>query len=494
MAVIDSQFLKRMMQNLPCGVVFIQNEKFSFNPVAEKILGYQGEDFKDLSDWFQKVYGRSAKEMQSIYLAQKAQGFPERITLPVIRKDGSVRHVSFSGVVEKDLEIWILFDESDSVEARRLLKESQERTEMILYDSKIGTYRVDCINGAFNFYWDELMFDLYKISPCAPSEVQKKWAEIANPEDLIRLRENVMDCLETGRSFNMRYRISWPNGEVRHMRTQGRVRHLDSGPRDFTFTGVVTDITDGVLTHQTLQEQQARLLHSAKMATLGEMSSGMAHEINNPLAVIRARAEQLGMLVERQEYDPNKMSQALHVIERMCDRITKIVKGLRVFARDGERDPFTKVSLKRVVEETLEFCREKFKFHQVQLTVKCGSEAEVFGRQVQLEQVLLNLLSNAYDAVLDCPTKWIHLVVSDQDSNWEISITDSGAGISAAIADRIMEPFFTTKEVGKGTGLGLSISSGIISEHGGKLSLDRDSTNTRFIIRLPKANKKLQVA
>lgn len=484
-----------MMMNLPCGVVFIRQGKINLNPVAEKMVGYESADFHSLTEWFAKVYRQSAEEIYKIYLEHRERGFPERITFPLIRRDGIVRHVNFSGFVDGDTEVWVLFDESDSVETRQLLMEAQERTAMILSENKIGTYRIDSLSK--DYFWDERIFELYQLAPCEPSEILNKWNEIVHPEDKPRMVEHLQNCMETGHDFNARYRIFWPNGEIRHMRTQGKVT-VKSGGTGYVLMGIVSDITEGVRTYELLQEQRVRLMHSAKMATLGEMSSGIAHEINNPLAVIRARAEQMGTLLERKNFDDGKMTQALLAVERMCDRITKIVKGLRVFARDGERDPFAKISLKKAIEETLGFCREKFKFHQVQLRVHCDVEfPEVIGRQVQLEQVLLNLLSNSYDAIQnqkDSSEKWIEVRLTEQEEAWEISITDSGPGIPDKVADRMMEPFFTTKEVGKGTGLGLSISSGIISEHGGTLQLVRDYPNTRFVIRLPRIYKRSQVA
>jgi signal transduction histidine kinase len=493
--IFRSPFLQKMMISLPCGVALVRHGKIILNPVAEKIVGYETAEFATLDDWFEKVYKKNADEVRAIHAEQRRQGFPERTTFQLLRKDGVVRHVSFSGFVDGGVEVWILFDESDSVETHRLLEETKERTAMILSENKIGTYRID--SQSKDYYWDERVFELYQLPPCAPSEILTKWIEIVHSEDGLRMAAQLQECMRTGNEFNARYRITWPNGEVRHMRTQGKVQCL-AGGQHFVITGIVIDITEGVRTYELLQEHQARLLHAEKMATLGEMSSGIAHEINNQLAVIRARAEQMAGLIERREFEDGRMSQALMAVERMCDRITKIIKGLRVFARDGERDPFAKVSLRKVVEETLEFCREKFKFHQVELRVRCDLEfPEVIGRQVQLEQVLLNLLSNSYDAVQaqKSPSeKWIEVALTEYDDTWEISIIDSGPGIPGKVAERIMEPFFTTKEVGKGSGLGLSISSGIISEHGGTLQLDRDFPNTRFVIRLPRIFKRSQVA
>ena len=108
-------------------------------------------------------------------------------------------------------------------------------------------------------------------------------------------------------------------------------------------------------------------------------------------------------------------------------------------------------------------------------------------RSTQIEQVLLNLLSNSYDAIVNTPGPWILIVVKSNGQTAEISVTDSGKGIAPEIVSKIMQPFYTTKEVGKGTGLGLSISLGIIKSHHGEFYYDQNSKNTRFVIQLPKS-------
>ena len=172
-------------------------------------------------------------------------------------------------------------------------------------------------------------------------------------------------------------------------------------------------------------------------------------------------------------------------------RVAKIVKGLRSFARNGSKDPMQEVETEKIISETLELCFERFKYGEIQLQITKIVSGKIICRESQISQVLLNLLNNAYDAVTEMPLKdkWVKVEVTESDvhNNILIYITDCGPGIPKDIASKILEPFFTTKETGKGTGLGLSISVGIVEEHGGKLYLDHGHDNTRFVLELPKA-------
>lgn len=236
-----------------------------------------------------------------------------------------------------------------------------------------------------------------------------------------------------------------------------------------------------------LSDNQKLLAHSAKMSALGEMAGGIAHEINSPLAIITVRANQLERLQQRGTLTPEMIGQESKLIADTAKRIGGIIKGLRTFAREGEKDPFEVVTVESVIKDALILCQTRFESHSVSMEL-LGFEGNptIECRPVQIGQVVLNLLNNSFDAVHQLAKKWVRLELRHTAASVELSITDSGNGIQGHIRGRIMEPFFTTKEVGKGTGLGLSISKGIIENHGGKLELDTSSPNTRFVITLPR--------
>lgn len=237
-----------------------------------------------------------------------------------------------------------------------------------------------------------------------------------------------------------------------------------------------------------LSKAQMQLEYSARMASLGMMAGGVAHEINNPLAIIHASAANLVRQVKTEGTVPVEVIvRTGQRIEQTANRIAKIIRSMRYLSREGSHDRLSLTPVAKIVEEALEVCRERFREHSVNLVApRIDPALCVSCREVQIAQVVLNLLQNAYDAVMGQEgDRWIRVDVAAQDSWVVFSIIDSGPGIPPEIHTRIMEPFFTTKEVGKGTGLGLSISRAIVEQHGGKLELTRQDGHTCFSFRLP---------
>jgi C4-dicarboxylate-specific signal transduction histidine kinase len=170
------------------------------------------------------------------------------------------------------------------------------------------------------------------------------------------------------------------------------------------------------------------------------------------------------------------------------DRIRRIVDALRAFARQDDDDPLRPELLAPIVEDTVELCSHRFHQRSVALTVDPIPEGLlVLGRGTQIAQVLLNLLSNAYDAVENQDERWVRITTVEHESEVQIAVLDSGPGVPKEIVDRIMEPFYTTKGIGRGTGLGLSLSEGIAAAHGGRLALDAGARPTRFVLTLRRA-------
>lgn len=251
--------------------------------------------------------------------------------------------------------------------------------------------------------------------------------------------------------------------------------------------GISRDITDRKEIEENLKVERARSMYSSKMATLGEMAGGIAHEINTPLTVIKLLAGQSLDIFADQTPDLERIKTNFGKIEKTVDRIARIISGLRAFSREGKNDPSTKTAIAGIVDETLAFSKEKILSHEIDLSVThADPEAEIDCRTTEISQVLLNLLNNAHDAIVDnVESKWIRIESKIIGTEAEISVTDSGLGISEKALDQIFQPFYTTKEIGKGTGLGLSISKGILEAHGGTLACDSACPNTRFVMRLP---------
>jgi len=242
------------------------------------------------------------------------------------------------------------------------------------------------------------------------------------------------------------------------------------------------------------QAAQMQLVHSARLAALGEMSSNIAHEINNPLAVVQGTAQLLNRsLTKTDTVDRAKVVDGLTKIEGMTKRIQKIILGMRTFSRKGDGEALTSVSVQALISDAVALIENRVQSQGIDLQIPLAPEILVECRPTELTQVLVNLVMNAADAIEELQKRdrsrasgnWIRIEPLCDGALLQLQISDSGVGISQELATRIMEPFFTTKDVGKGTGLGLSISKGIIESHQGRLFLRNGTSHTQFVIEIP---------
>ena len=242
-------------------------------------------------------------------------------------------------------------------------------------------------------------------------------------------------------------------------------------------------------TRDELDRQKAASLYSARLASLGEMASGIAHEINNPLAIIDGHNSLIERLARSGGDGHNAaVIRSTQKISATVRRITDIVRGLLSFSRDGESVGWEDIPLHQLLGDVTGLCDARFQSKKICLEVELPPDLEevrLHCNRVKIAQVLINLLNNAVDAVEKLENKWVRLGLERQGADLVISVTDAGSGIPVRLRERIMDPFFTTKEVGKGTGLGLSVSAGIAGEHGGRLEIDPESEHTRFNLVLP---------
>lgn len=234
------------------------------------------------------------------------------------------------------------------------------------------------------------------------------------------------------------------------------------------------------------RERHEKMASHSKMSLLGELSSGVAHEINNPLMALSGQATKALYYIEEPHLNLLEAQTSLTKVLNHVKRISKIVRGLRQFSRNDDQDPFSIANVSDIVEDALEVSNPILSKNQIELKSKVEN-AEIQCRPGQLVQVLVNLIQNACDAIAETENPWVKLDVTTSESDVTIIVTDCGKGIPETMRNDIFAPFYTTKSVGKGTGLGLSISKGIIESHNGQLSLDSDSPNTTFKITLPRA-------
>jgi len=237
---------------------------------------------------------------------------------------------------------------------------------------------------------------------------------------------------------------------------------------------------------QELRAKQEQLVQAGKLATLGELTTGVAHELNNPLNNMGLFIGNAIDLIDLGMADPQHITQELHSAMQQVRKATEIISHLRTFGRAASVS-FEPVAVNQVIQRAISLIREQLRLRQIELELRFPAEdVIVTGNAIQLEQVFLNLLTNARDAMADTERKIITIECTPKADVVEISFCDTGPGIPAGFEQRVFDPFFTTKEVSAGTGLGLSITYGIIKEHQGAITVENhQDAGAFFLIQLP---------
>lgn len=302
-----------------------------------------------------------------------------------------------------------------------------------------------------------------------------------------QIRANSMERIKACRSINT----------VRQVGKQGKIIFADIhvSPSEYLDSRVLlVNATD--ITKRLLAEQQ--LIQAGKMTTLGEMATGIAHELNQPLSIIKSASNYILRKVKGNEpISKEIMATMTEEMDAQVDRASKIINHMREFGRksDVTRE---KAQVNTALIKAFDIFREQLKLRQIDVIQNLDNDLPlILADENRLEQVFINLLINARDAIeeraenspkSDAVKKRIFLTTKTRDKWVVVEIEDTGTGISESVKEKIFEPFFTTKDVGKGTGLGLSISYGIVKDYGGDITLTRgkNGSGALFILKFPK--------
>nr|WP_153500509.1 sensor histidine kinase [Sinorhizobium meliloti] len=235
---------------------------------------------------------------------------------------------------------------------------------------------------------------------------------------------------------------------------------------------IEAEIAERRLTEQQLRQTQADLIQAGKLAGLGQMSAALSHEFNQPLAAAKTYADSAALLIERGR--TAEASDNIRRISGLIDRMASISRHLRNFARKPN-EKLGPVRLDEVVRDTLEIVETRLKAAGAEMDIDIGDELAVLAGSVRLQQVLVNVISNAADAVEGLDDRKLSVRAWREGGRAVLTVRDRGAGVAPAVAQRIFDPFYTTKGVGRGLGLGLSISYNIIKDFGGSLTVSNHS-------------------
>lgn len=284
-------------------------------------------------------------------------------------------------------------------------------------------------------------------------------------------------------------------GEIQNRAKEGHYYWVDTtivpfcgeNGKPYQYIAIRNDITEKKQIQEKLESERMRTLYAEKMASLGELAAGIAHELGNPAASINAWLDVIEAQYERETLDLAVFMQTVPKVRRDAKRIRDIIRGMLAYARDGSRDPLQSESALTILQQVSDYCAYKLRKCGVQLSLDVPNPYLNFDcRSTEMAQMFTNFILNACDAIAEREERWIKISALGEGSEIIFRIVDSGEGIPPAIAEKIFNPFFTTKGVGQGTGLGLSICKSIVDNHGGQIHLDLEAPHTSFEIRLPR--------
>ena len=292
------------------------------------------------------------------------------------------------------------------------------------------------------------------------------------------------------------------NGQIKNISKSGKLYWVDTtitpvfdatkeGIKKSTptqYVAIAKDITREKRLEQETKKEKALAVNRTKLAALGELSAGIAHEIGNPLNAIQGRAEMLINISEKGKLDVEKTLKYSKIILNLCERMSKIINGLSSYSKDGSKDPVTKVNLSKVLDEIISFSTHKFRNNKIQVFREgINSTAIIEAREAEVAEVIINLLNNACDSLIESKKKEIVVRQGTKKSYYFFEISDTGSGVPDEVRESLYESFVTTKGA-NGTGLGLSLSKTIVQRYNGSISFsDNVDSGTCFRVEFPKA-------
>lgn len=362
-------------------------------------------------------------------------------------------------------------------------KINDERFQTVLSGINAGIWDWQDVSKT-DVYWSPRLYEILGYEPGTISTTTDFFFSNIHPDDVEWAKQKINKAFDSEDNFLIEYRMLTGKGKYLWVQSMGIILRDNEG-QTYRVLGSMIDINQKKLFEFNLEEEKQKSIQASKLATLGEMAAGLAHEVNNPLTIIFGYIR----ILEEELLSPNLNYELMHkhvgLIKNAAQRAAKIVTNLKDFARDGSTDPFMDLPASQLISMVLDLCNERFKKNGIKIDVSIEKDPIIYCRKIELSQVLLNLLFNSFDAMDGKQEKWVKITAQENNHCVEISIIDSGPGLTPEVAEKVFTPFFTTKKVGLGTGIGLSISQRIVLNHGGEIFYDPNFANTRFVIRLP---------
>jgi len=367
-------------------------------------------------------------------------------------------------------------------------KEAQDLFRMAAEGSHLGVWHWD--EGEGRLSWDRATQKMFGVSSDVNITVDTFYTAL-HPDDMERVKQTWRQALELQLPYQIEFRTQRSDGSIRWIHARGR-GYYDEAGRPLSMTGVAFDITDRKEAELAAQRNREDLSHLSRVAAMGEMAASIAHELNQPLSGIISNASAGRRFIDRGNVDLHELRDLLTDIVADGSRAGEVIRSIQGMVKKGSRAS-QPVNLNDVVMSVVHMVRPNAMLHSCELgTFLDPGLATIEGDPVQLQQVLLNLVNNAFDAMRDVAPirrKVIITTERDVDQGSRVSVRDYGIGISEEAGERLFDHFFTTKK--EGLGIGLAIVRSIVESHGGAITAENaDGEGARFQFTIPADSQK----
>lgn len=370
--------------------------------------------------------------------------------------------------------------EEQQVQLKELLKGQKETINLLFNNSPFGFHFCDMSGLMIDANTEFLRITGYELEELKKVTYWELTPDKYQDEEKEQLR--LLD--EIGSYGPYRKEYIRKDGSLIPIELKGFITENYNGTKGIL--SLAEDITEKLAADSKIEAQREKLIRASKLATIGEMAAGVGHEINNPLAIAAGNISLIKKRLDIDNINNENLNRYLDCVIYANERIRKIVKGLKLYSRLDTSD-YESISVKNTITDILDLTSEIYEKDGVHITFEDQSE-ELFinGSFGELQQIIVNLLSNAKDATKGLAKREIKILLSKKGSNAQISVKDNGCGIEKEIIDNIFNPFFTTKEPGEGTGLGMGIIYELVKKVGGDISVESSPNNgSNITISLP---------
>jgi two-component system sensor kinase FixL len=461
---------------LDCIITMDQSGRIiDFNPAAEQTFGYKSKD----------VVGRSLAEIiiphrlrqkhtegLKRYLATGENNIlGQHIEIPGLRADGSEFPAELT-VVATQLDgepffVGYIRDLSEYKEKEHAIKEREQRFRQlaesineVFWLTDWDNQQIIYVSPAYERVWGRPVSELYQDI--------NAWLKSVHPEDHDRVRHAFFQGVSNG-NYEQEYRITRPAGDIRWIHDRG-FPITDENGHVYRVAGIAEDVTRRHDAEQKLRDQQEKLAHVSRLSLMGEMASGISHELNQPLAAINTYAQGCLQRLAQAGNGSGGVSYGLEQIVEQASHAGRVINNLRYFARYGEHDRSLE-SISDLINEVMTLIRSDLQEADIALDLHLEEDLPrlVLGR-VEIQQVILNLLRNAIEALRHGPAETARIILratlADQHTA-RLTVSDNGPGLTDEALAQMFHPFYTTKE--SGTGMGLNVCETIVHQHEGRI-------------------------